>query len=282
MLRESNMRKIDSEIITKEVREAVQTANYSLSPEIIKKLKEAVKTEESRIGKNVLKKLIKNAEIAENEDIPICQDTGVVVVFIELGNEVYIEGDLQEAINYGVKIGYNEGSLRKSMVKDPFDRENTNDNTPAVIYTENVPGDKLKLNILIKGAGSENMSKIKMFNPTADKKDIKDFVLKTVQNAGANACPPYVIGIGMGGTFDKAAYLSKKALLKKKSEDEELKQFENSILDEVNKTGIGPAGLGGKVTALDVKILTYPCHIASLPVAVNINCHAARHIKITI
>lgn len=276
------MRKIDSEIITKEVREAVQTANYSLSPEIIKKLKEAVKTEESRIGKNVLKKLIKNAEIAENEDIPICQDTGVVVVFIELGNEVYIEGDLQEAINYGVKIGYNEGSLRKSMVKDPFDRENTNDNTPAVIYTENVPGDKLKLNILIKGAGSENMSKIKMFNPTADKKDIKDFVLKTVQNAGANACPPYVIGIGMGGTFDKAAYLSKKALLKKKSEDEELKQFENSILDEVNKTGIGPAGLGGKVTALDVKILTYPCHIASLPVAVNINCHAARHIKITI
>jgi fumarate hydratase subunit alpha len=276
------MRKIDSEIITKEIREAVQTANYSLSPEIIKKLKEAVKTEESKIGKNVLQKLIKNAEIAKNEDIPICQDTGVVVVFVELGNEVYIEGDLQEAINYGVKIGYNEGSLRKSMVKDPFDRENTNDNTPAVIYTENVPGDKLKLNILIKGAGSENMSKIKMFNPTADKKDIKDFVLKTVQIAGANACPPYVIGIGMGGTFDKAAYLSKKALLKEESEDEEFKQFENYILDEVNKTGIGPAGLGGKVTALDIKILTYPCHIASLPVAININCHAARHITITI
>lgn len=276
------MRKIDSEIITKEIREAVQTANYSLSPKIIKKLKEAVKTEESRIGKNVLQKLIENAEIAKNEDIPICQDTGVVVVFVELGNEVYIEGDLQDAINYGVKIGYNEGSLRKSMVKDPFDRENTNDNTPAVIYTENVPGDKLKLNILIKGAGSENMSKIRMFNPTADKEDIKDFILKTVQNAGANACPPYVIGIGMGGTFDKAAYLSKKALLKEESEDEELKQFEKYILDEVNKTGIGPAGLGGKVTALDVKILTYPCHIASLPVAVNINCHAARHITITI
>ena len=276
------MRKIDSEIITKEIREAVQTANYSLSPKIIKKLKEAVKTEESRIGKNVLQKLIENAEIAKNEDIPICQDTGVVVVFVELGNEVYIEGDLQDAINYGVKIGYNEGSLRKSMVKDPFDRENTNDNTPAVIYTENVPGDKLKLNILIKGAGSENMSKIRMFNPTADKEDIKDFILKTVQNAGANACPPYVIGIGMGGTFDKAAYLSKKALLKEDSEDEELKQFEKYILDEVNKTGIGPAGLGGKVTALDVKILTYPCHIASLPVAVNINCHAARHITITI
>ena len=276
------MRKIDSEIITKEIREAVQTANYSLSPKIITKLKEAVKTEESRIGKNVLQKLIENAEIAKNEDIPICQDTGVVVVFVELGNEVYIEGDLQDAINYGVKIGYNEGSLRKSMVKDPFDRENTNDNTPAVIYTENVPGDKLKLNILIKGAGSENMSKIRMFNPTADKEDIKDFILKTVQNAGANACPPYVIGIGMGGTFDKAAYLSKKALLKEDSEDEELKQFEKYILDEVNKTGIGPAGLGGKVTALDVKILTYPCHIASLPVAVNINCHAARHITITI
>ncbi len=276
------MRKIDSEIITKEIREAVQTANYSLSPEIIKKLKEAVSKEESRIGKNVLKKLIKNAEIAKKEDIPICQDTGVVVVFVEIGNEVYIEGDLQDAINYGVKIGYNEGSLRKSMVKDPFDRENTNDNTPAVIYTENVPGDKLKLNILIKGAGSENMSKIRMFNPTADKEDIKEFIIKTVQNAGANACPPYVIGIGLGGTFDKAAYLSKKALLKEKSEDKELEEFESDILNEVNKTGIGPAGLGGKVTALDVKILTYPCHIASLPVAVNINCHAARHITITI
>ena len=276
------MRKIDSEIITKEIREAVQTANYSLSPEIIKKLKEAVSKEESRIGKNVLKKLIKNAEIAKKEDIPICQDTGVVVVFVEIGNEVYIEGDLQDAINYGVKIGYNEGSLRKSMVKDPFDRENTNDNTPAVIYTENVLGDKLKLNILIKGAGSENMSKIRMFNPTADKEDIKEFIIKTVQNAGANACPPYFIGIGLGGTFDKAAYLSKKALLKEKSEDKELEEFESDILNEVNKTGIGPAGLGGKVTALDVKILTYPCHIASLPVAVNINCHAARHITITI
>jgi len=276
------MRKVDSEIITKEISEAVQNANFSLGKNIYNKIEKAIDKEKSPLGKNVLKNISKNADIAENEKLPICQDTGIVVVFVEIGNEVYIEGDLKDAINYGVKIGYNEGYLRKSVVEDPFKRENTDDNTPAVIYTENVVGDQLKLHVLIKGAGSENMSQIKMFNPTVEKKEIKKFIIDTVKKAGANACPPYILGVGIGGTFEKAAYLSKRALIKKESNDKEIKEFEDDILKDVNKTGIGPGGLGGKITALDVKVLTYPCHIASLPVAVNINCHVSRHITIEI
>lgn len=276
------MRKIDSEIITKEIKEAVQTANYSLEQNLVQKLKNAVKKEESELGKNVLKELIKNAKIAREENIPICQDTGIVVIFVEIGNEVKIDGDLYEAINYGIKIGYNEGYLRNSVVEDPFKRENTGDNTPAIIYTDIVEGNKLDLKILIKGAGSENMSKIKMFKPTSTKEEIIDFVIDTVENAGANACPPFILGIGIGGTFEKAALLSKKALIKDYKEDIFLEDLERKILKEVNKTGIGPAGLGGNTTALDVNILTHPCHIASLPVAVNVNCHASRHIKISI
>lgn len=276
------MRKIDSEIITKEIKEAVQTANYSLELNLVQKLKNAVKKEESELGKNVLKELIKNAKIAREENIPICQDTGIVVIFIEIGNEVKIDGNLYEAINYGIKIGYNEGYLRNSVVEDPFQRKNTGDNTPAIIYTDIVDGNKLNLKILIKGAGSENMSKIKMFKPTSAKEEIIDFVIDTVENAGANACPPYILGIGIGGTFEKAALLSKKALIKDYKEDIFLEDLERKILKEVNKTGIGPAGLGGYTTALDVNILTHPCHIASLPVAVNVNCHASRHIKISI
>lgn len=276
------MRKIDSEIITKEIKEAVQTANYSLEQNLVQKLKNAVKKEESELGKNVLKELIKNAKIAREENIPICQDTGIVVIFVEIGNEVKIDGDLYEAINYGIKIGYNEGYLRNSVVEDPFKRENTGDNTPAIIYTDLVEGNKLDLKILIKGAGSENMSKIKMFKPTSTKEEIIDFVIDTVENAGANACPPYILGIGIGGTFEKAALLSKKALMKDYKEDIFLDDLERKILKKVNKTGIGPAGLGGNTTALDVNILTHPCHIASLPVAVNVNCHASRHIKISI
>ncbi len=276
------MRKVDSEIITKEISEAVQNANFSLGKNIYNKIEKAIDKEKSPLGKNVLKNISKNADIAENEKLPICQDTGIVVVFVEIGNEVYIEGDLKDAINYGVKIGYNEGYLRKSVVGDPFKRENTDDNTPAVIYTENVVGDQLKLHVLIKGAGSENMSQIKMFNPTVEKKEIKKFIIDTVKKAGANACPPYILGVGIGGTFEKAAYLSKRALIKKESNDKEIKEFEDDILKDVNKTGIGPGGLGGKITALDVKVLTYPCHIASLPVAVNINCHVSRHITIEI
>src|SRR6056297_1053917 len=276
------MRKVDSEIITKEISEAVQNANFSLGKNIYNKIEKAIDKEKSPLGKNVLKNISKNADIAENEKLPICQDTGIVVVFVEIGNEVYIEGDLKDAINYGVKIGYNEGYLRKSVVGDPFKRENTDDNTPAVIYTENVVGDQLTLHVLIKGAGSENMSQIKMFNPTVEKKEIKKFIIDTVKKAGANACPPYILGVGIGGTFEKAAYLSKRALIKKESNDKEIKEFEDDILKDVNKTGIGPGGLGGKITALDVKVLTYPCHIASLPVAVNINCHVSRHITIEI
>ena len=276
------MRKIDSEIITKEIKEAVQTANYSLEQNLIQKLKSAAKKEQSKLGQNVLDELIENARIAREENIPICQDTGIVVIFAEVGNNVKIDGDLYDAINYGIKIGYNEGYLRNSVVEDPFKRENTGDNTPAIIYTDLVEGDKLNLKILIKGAGSENMSKIKMFKPTSTKEEIIDFVIDTVENAGANACPPYILGIGIGGTFEKAALLSKKALVKDFKEDLYVEDLERRILKEVNKTGIGPAGLGGNTTALDVNILTHPCHIASLPVAVNVNCHASRHIKISI
>lgn len=276
------MRIIDKEIITKEIAEAVQTANFSLGKDLYEKLNKALKNEKSELGKEILNELIKNAKIAEKEKIPICQDTGIVVIFVEIGEDVFIDGDLNDAINFGIKIGYSEGYLRKSVVEDPFDRENTGDNTPAVIYTERIPGDKLNLKVLIKGAGSENMSKIKMFNPTATKKEILKFIIDTVKNAGANACPPYFLGIGIGGTFEKAAMLSKKALVSKNTKNNHVKSFEQKILKEVNKTGIGPAGLGGTVTALDVKVLTYPCHIASLPVAVNINCHASRHISITI
>ncbi|MCF8001845.1 MAG: fumarate hydratase [Halanaerobiales bacterium] len=276
------MRKIDSEIITKEIKEAVQTANYSLEQNLIQKLKNAAKNENSKLGKNVLNELIKNAKIAREENIPICQDTGIVVIFAEVGNDVKIDGNLYDAINYGIKIGYNEGYLRNSVVEDPFKRENTGDNTPAIIYTDFVDGDRLNLKILIKGAGSENMSKIKMFKPTSTKDEIIEFIIDTVENAGANACPPYILGIGIGGTFEKAALLSKKALVKDYQGDIYLEEFEKKILKEVNKTGIGPAGLGGNTTALDVNILTHPCHIASLPVAVNVNCHASRHIKISI
>ncbi len=276
------MRIIDKEIITKEIAEAVQTANFSLSEDLYERFNQALKQEKSKLGKDVLKELIKNAQIAEDEKIPICQDTGIVVIFVEIGEDVFIEGDLNEAINYGIKIGYNEGYLRKSVVEDPFDRDNTGDNTPAVIYTERVPGNKLNFKVLIKGAGSENMSKIKMFNPTATKDEIIEFIINTVKKAGANACPPYILGIGIGGTFEKAAMLSKKALVSDKTKNDQVIKFEQKILKEVNKTGIGPGGLGGTVTALDIKVLTYPCHIASLPVAVNINCHASRHISITI
>ncbi|MFO7815487.1 MAG: fumarate hydratase [Halanaerobiales bacterium] len=276
------MRIIDSEIITKEIKEAVQTANFSLEQNLLKKIRNAVKKENSALGKNVLNELIENAKIARREKIPICQDTGIVIIFAEIGNEVSIDGNLNDAVNYGIKIGYNEGFLRNSIVEDPFKRKNTGDNTPAIIYTDIVPGNKLDLEILIKGAGSENMSRIKMFKPTSTKKEITAFIMETVQNAGANACPPYVLGIGIGGTFEKAAFLSKKALVKDNNEDNDIKDFERKILEEVNKTGIGPAGLGGNITALDVNILTHPCHIASLPVAVNINCHASRHLKISI
>ncbi len=276
------MRKIDSEIISKNISQAVQTANFSLDIKLLSMLEDAVKKEQSSLGKNILKNLIKNAQIAEQEKIAICQDTGIVVIFIKIGNQIQIQGDLYEAVNRGIKTGYNKGYLRKSVVKDPFNRENTEDNTPAVIYIENVLGDSLEFNILIKGAGSENMSQINMFSPTASKGEIIDFIIDTVQRAGANACPPYIMGIGIGGTFEKAALLSKKALLKEKTEDSSIRIFEKRILKEINKTGIGPAGLGGIVTALDVRILKHPCHIASLPVAVNINCHASRHIKISI
>ncbi|MFW5976809.1 MAG: fumarate hydratase, partial [Bacillota bacterium] len=232
------------------------------------------------IAENILKQLIENVEIASTEKMPICQDTGFTVVFVEKGKDVYIEGDLYQAINQGVKKGYSEGYLRKSIVKDPFIRDNTEYNTPAVIHTKIVSGNKLRLIVVPKGGGSENMSRIKMLSPAAGKEGVKEFVLNTVKKAGPNPCPPLVIGVGIGGTFEKVAILAKKALLRdinKRVENEELALFEKNLLEEINNLGIGPQGLGGRTTALGVNIKSYPCHIASLPVAVNINCHASRH-----
>ena len=238
------------------------------------------------ISKEVLEQLIENAEIAKNKEVPICQDTGMVVVFLEVGQNLKIEGDLKEAVNKGVKKGYEEGYLRKSVVNDPLiERENTGDNTPAVIHTEIVSGSNLKITVAPKGFGSENMSQMKMFNPTAGIEEIKDFIMKVVEEAGPNPCPPIVVGVGIGGTLDKAALLAKKSLLRDIGEynsDPNYRSLEVEILEEINSTGIGPQGLGGKTTALDVNIEEFPTHIAGLPVVVNINCHVARHKTVVI
>ncbi len=233
------------------------------------------------MAENVLEQLVLNFNIAQNEDMPICQDTGMACVFVEIGQEVHIVGGLlEDAINEGVRRGYNEGFLRKSVVKDPIDRINTKDNTPAIIYYDIVKGDKLKITVASKGFGSENMSRIKMLKPSDGLQGVKDFVIETVKLAGPNPCPPIVIGVGIGGTFDKVAYLAKKALIRplnKKNSNQFYSDLEKELLDAINKLGIGPQGFGGKTTALGLNIETYPTHIAGLPVAVNINCHATRH-----
>ncbi len=243
----------------------------------------ALQTEISLTGKDILKQLLENARIARENDVPMCQDTGFAVVFLELGQEVNITGGfLYDAVNEGVRKGYTEGYLRKSIVNHPLQRINTGDNTPAVIHTTVVPGDKLTITVAPKGGGSENMSAIRMLKPAEGREGVKKFILETVKNAGPNPCPPIIVGVGMGGTFEKAALLAKQALLRPLGEphpEPDIADLESELLEEINKTGIGPQGLGGKTTALAVHILTYPCHIASLPVAVNINCHAARHKK---
>jgi fumarate hydratase subunit alpha len=244
-------------------------------------LKEAREKETFDIAKGVLDKIIINADIASTEKVPMCQDTGMTCVFIELGQEVHIVGgDLSEAINKGVAQGYEEGFLRKSVVKDPINRVNTKDNTPAVIYYDIVPGDKLNITVAPKGFGSENMSQIKMLKPSDGLEGVKEFILKVVKEAGPNPCPPIVVGVGIGGTFDKAANLSKKAAVRatdKSNSKPFYAELEKELKEEINKLGIGPQGFGGLTTALAVNIETYPTHIAGLPVAVNINCHAARH-----
>ena len=275
------MKEISVAEITKTIKKLCIDANYYLSDDMRDQLKKAKEKETWDIAKGILDKIIINADIAKNEKMPMCQDTGMTCVFIELGQDVHIiGGGLEDAINSGVAQGYEEGFLRKSVVSDPIKRVNTKDNTPAVIYYDIVPGDKLKITVAPKGFGSENMSQIKMLKPSDGLQGVKEFIIKVVKEAGPNPCPPIVVGIGIGGTFDKAANLAKKAAVRptdKPNSNPYYEDLEKELKEEINKLGIGPQGFGGRTTALAVNIETYPTHIAGLPVAVNINCHAARH-----
>ena len=275
------IRKINSKEITNLVEKLSIQANYVLTDDIRQGLTVGMEKEKSPLGKDILSTLIENADIAQNEKCPMCQDTGLTVVFVEIGQDVHIEGgSIEEAINEGVRRGYEKGYLRKSVVNDPIRRENTGDNTPAVIYYEIVPGDSFTITVAPKGFGSENMSQLKMLKPSEGVEGIKEFVIKTVSEAGSNPCPPIIVGIGIGGSMDKSALLSKKALLiplDKKNDDPILAQLEEELLESINSLGIGPAGFGGTTTALAVKINTFATHIAGLPVSVNIGCHATRH-----
>jgi len=275
------MKEINVAEITKTVRNLCIDANYYLSDDIRNQLLKAREKETWGIAKGVLDKILQNADIAKNEKMPMCQDTGMTCVFVEIGQDVHIVGgSLEKAINEGVAAGYEEGFLRKSVVNDPLNRVNTKDNTPAVIYYDIVSGEKLKITVAPKGFGSENMSQIKMLKPSDGLNGVKEFILEVVRQAGPNPCPPIVVGIGIGGTFDKAANLAKRAAVRS-TDEANLNPFyaelEKELVDEINKLGIGPQGFGGRTTALAVNIETYPTHIAGLPVAVNINCHAARH-----
>ncbi len=275
------MRIIKSEEITEKVAKMCIEANCFLNDDIKNALELGVNSEESETGREVLKSLLKNAGIAKDKVVPICQDTGMAVFFIEVGNRVIVEGKtLTQAINDGVAKGYTEGYLRKSVVADPIERVNTNDNTPAVIYYDFTEGDKIKITFTPKGFGSENKGGLKMLNPSDGIEGVIDFVVETVRKAGANPCPPMVIGVGIGGTMDKAAQLSKFALTRditSKNPDPYYAKLEEKLLEKINMLGIGPQGLGGTTTALGVNVETFPTHIAGLPVAVNINCHATRH-----
>lgn len=279
------MRKINSEQIVEQVKKLCIEANLYLGEDVLSCIKEKVKSEKSEVGKNILNILVENAEIAKEKNIPICQDTGMAVFFVELGQEVVIEGDtLTEAINEGVRQGYEEGYLRKSVVS-PISRVNTKDNTPAIIHYDMVKGDKIKIEFAAKGFGSENMSKMKMLKPSDGLEGIKKFIIDTVSEAGPNPCPPMVIGVGIGGTVDKCAQIAKKALFRELGEfnkDENIAKLESELLASINKLGIGPQGLGGTTTALGLNVETFPTHIAGLPVVVNINCHASRHKKVVI
>lgn len=275
------MREVNVKLIEKTIKRLCIEANYYIGEDIKDALNRSSIEEDYPLAKDILKDIIENEKIARDERVPICQDTGMACIFLEIGQDVHITGgDLEDAINEGVRRGYEEGYLRKSVVKDPIDRINTKDNTPAVIYYEIVKGSNIKIKLAPKGFGSENMSKIGMLKPSDGIDGVKKFILDTVKSAGPNPCPPMVIGVGIGGTFDKAAYLAKKALLKPIdyiNESEYYKTLEEELLKEINSLGIGPQGFGGLTTALGINILTYPTHIAGLPVAVNISCHATRH-----
>ncbi len=281
------IRTIAAADITAAVRQLFMDMNYYIGSDILTALQNAQTAETSPIGKNVLEQLLKNHAIASSEQVPICQDTGMAVLFVEYGDHVVLEGgSFEEAVQEGVRQAYTDGYLRKSVVSDPvFDRINTKDNTPAVIYTEIVKGDKIRILGGCKGFGSENMSSVKMLTPSAGIEGVKQFIMDTVNYAGPNPCPPIVVGVGIGGTFEKAAMLAKKATLRPidtHHPDKRYADLEEELLQAINRTGFGPAGLGGSTTALGVNIETYPTHIAGMPVAVNICCHAARHKEIEI
>lgn len=280
------IRTIRVEEITKNIKEMCIEANHFLSPDMAEAMKCAEKNEEAPLGKQILEQLQENLKIAGEDMIPICQDTGMAVVFLEIGQDVHLEGGvLEDAVNEGVRQGYVEGYLRKSVVGDPLIRENTKDNTPAVLHTRIVDGDQVKIKVAPKGFGSENMSRVFMLKPAEGIEGVKDAVLTAVKDAGPNACPPMVVGVGIGGTFEKCALMAKEALTREvgsHSEIEYVKELEEELLTKINNLGIGPGGLGGTTTALAVNINTYPTHIAGLPVAINICCHVNRHVIRTI
>ena len=273
------MRTIEAEKITEAVARLCISANIYPDPDIRKSLCSARQSETSPLAQSALDMIIENMEVAETEKMPMCQDTGMVVVFIDLGQEVYVNGNLEAAINEGVRQGYHDGYLRASIVSDPINRKNTGDNTPAVIHYNIVPGDKVKIMVMPKGFGSENKGAVKMLTPSQGIAGVEDFILETVKKAGADPCPPIVVGVGVGGTMEKAALLSKEALacMYEENPDPFWAQVEDRLLHKINELNIGVAGLGGKTTALGVRVLTYPTHIAGLPVAVNIGCHVSRH-----
>ncbi|ABN54285.1 MAG TPA: fumarate hydratase [Hungateiclostridium thermocellum] len=280
------MRTIHVDSITEAVEKLCMDSNYYLNDDIINGLEKGLEKEESDNGKEILSKIIENAQIAREKAVAICQDTGMAVVFMDIGQDVHITGgNLTDAINEGVRRGYEKGYLRKSVVNDPIERINTKDNTPAVIHYNIVDGDKIKITVAPKGFGSENMSALKMLTPSQGIEGVKNFIIETVEKAGPNPCPPIVVGVGIGGTMEKAAFLAKKALLRpidKRNDIPYLKELEEEMLERINRLGIGPSGLGGRITALGVNIEVFPTHIAGLPVAVNINCHATRHAEIII
>ncbi len=275
------MREIEASRITEAVARMCEDANRNLPADVRDRIRESRENEPWQPACEILDRIIENFETAGSEKLPICQDTGAACVFLEIGQDVHVAGgDVTEAVNEGVRRGYSEGYLRKSIVRDPLDRVNTGDNTPAMITFDIVPGDKLKITVAPKGFGSENMSRIKMLKPSDGVEGVKDFVIETVREAGPNPCPPIIVGVGVGGTFDKAALLAKKALLRPAGQHNPVPFYadlEKELLDEINALGIGPQGFGGRTTALAVSIEQFPTHIAGLPVAVNINCHVTRH-----
>jgi fumarate hydratase subunit alpha len=281
------MRTINADLITEAIANLFKEANFNLSDDVLAALKKARREEESPAGREALDAIIENARVAAEEKIPLCQDCGTAVVFLEIGQDVHIEGgDLYTAVNEGVRRAYREGYLRKSMVDNPFtDRKNTGDNTPAVVHTDIVPGNELEITVLPKGGGAENMAKLGMLLPTSGKEGVIDFVVNAVSEAWSNPCPPVIVGVGIGGTAEKAMAMAKHALVRKvgqPSPDKENAELEKEILHKVNKLGIGPMGYGGRITALAVHVETFPAHITALPVAVNLQCHSARHREVVL